>query len=84
MDLHTEGCGGMLLQLDEAGQLKPVGCCCNLKGNECHWTTFEGLLYTILYCFHKFSNLLWFYLGVEIRIVVLGVATAITLDNLGV
>ena len=32
----TEGYGGVLLQPDEAGQLWSVGCCSNLKGNECH------------------------------------------------
>ena len=41
------------------------------------------MLYTIRYYLHKFADLLWFCPGVEIRKVVLVVATAIALDNLG-
>ena len=73
----------MLLQPDEAGWLWPVGCCSKLKDDESHWTTLEGVLYTICYCLHNFIDLLQFCPEVKIKTVVLGVATAIALDNLG-
>ena len=65
------------------GRLWPVGCCSKLKCDKCHWTTLERVLYTIRCCLHKFADLLWFRLGVEIKTVVPGVATAIASDNLG-
>ena len=46
VDFGTEGYRGVLLQPDEAGWLWPVGCS-KLKGDEYHWTTLEGVLYTI-------------------------------------
>ena len=60
-----------------------MGCCSKLKGNKCHWTTLEGVLYTIRYCLHEFSDLLQFRPGVGIRTLVLRVATAIASDNFG-
>ena len=59
----TEGYGGVLLQPDEAGQLWPVGFSSKLKGNECHWTNLEGVLYTIRYCLCKFEVVLRFCFG---------------------
>ena len=66
VEFDAEGYIGVLLQLDEAGQLWPVGCCSKMKGDECHWTTLEKVLYTIRYCLHKFAGLLWFCLGVRL------------------
>ena len=59
-----------------------MGCCSKLKGDDCHWTTLEGVFYTIYHCLCKFADLLRFCPGVEIRIVVPGVATAMASDNL--
>ena len=53
VDFSTEHYRGVLLQPNEAGQLWPVGCCNKLKGDKCHWTTLEGVLYTIYYCLRK-------------------------------
>ena len=83
-DFGTEGYRGVLLQPDEAGRLWPVGCCSKLKGDEYHWSTLEGVLYTNRYCLCKFADSLWFCIGVEIRTVVPGVDTAIASDNLRV
>ena len=58
VDFSTESYGGVLLQPDEGGQLWPVGCCSKLKGNKCHCTTLEGVLYSIRYCLCKFADLL--------------------------
>ena len=86
VDFSTESCGGVILQPDKAGRLWPVGCCSGkkkLKGDECYWTTLEGMFYTICYRLREFADFLRFCLGVEIRAVVPGVATAIALDHLG-
>ena len=61
-----------------------MGCCSKLKGNKCHWTTLDGVLFTIHYCLCKFADLLWFHLGLEIGTIIPGVATIIASDNLGV
>ena len=67
----TEGYKRVLLQPNKRGQFLPVGYCSKLKGDKCPWTTLEGILYTIRYCLHKFTDLLQICPGFEIRTIVL-------------
>ena len=51
-----EGCFYNLMNQDGFGLWTAAS---KLKGDECHWTTLEGVLYTIHYCLRKFAHLLY-------------------------